>query len=338
MKTNLLLVLLILLLVACAQKQQYAISEDLKKAEVVSQQLPQETIEEVNETGQIEEKITNNKKENILNTDIVPGKGSGSFGGSKGVDNKRILEAVSNDGLFWRKTGFILSDQASSPSTLVDKEGRLRVYYMDAKNGGISLAIKDGGRWYYRKVKAASNAADPDVVLLANGSYRMYYYAAPFIPTYSQRYDVEYKVNSALSSDGINFVEEGKVYSNNVQMGNPDIFFFGSQLMMFVTKNNGLEFLKSLDGTVWNKPRSLINDCKQSSTVKIPSGYRMYCDAVIDSKPKIFSYFSANGEKWEKEVIRIELDNSLERTKIENPGVERLSDNTFVMFYVTYIN
>ena len=46
-----------------------------------------------------------------------------------------MLIAISRDGLNWSKTYRVLADQASVPDVIVDKDGYVRVYYVDYFNG-----------------------------------------------------------------------------------------------------------------------------------------------------------------------------------------------------------
>ena len=336
-----LILLLIFLVVACAQKE-YSVYREPQASQVQSQAkqpVIEEKVQVVQEKVEMVQQNVSVSKENSIESDIIPGKGSGILGKrSEGAESQRILEAVSKDGLYWRKTGFILSDQASSPGTVLDKEGRLRVYYEDAKNGGISVAIKDNNRWYYKKVYVAGSAKDPEIILLTNGSYRMYYNAAPFTLSPSERYDVEYKINSAISTDGINFYEEGKRYVENTPIENPDVFFIEGTYNMLVTIDEKIDVLKSIDGLTWGKFGISIDDCVQGSVVKGGGGFRLYCQQSIDGKKKIVSFFSGNGGKWQKENIRLEVDSPLEAISVGNPGVERMLDGTYVIYYTAYIN
>ncbi|MFN4133216.1 MAG: glycosyltransferase family 39 protein, partial [Candidatus Hadarchaeales archaeon] len=73
-------------------------------------------------------------------SDITPGSGKGTPPPGVTGDgpwNHRVLSATSSDGLTWVKDDRIISDQASVPDAIVDKEGNIRVYYVDWYNGHV---------------------------------------------------------------------------------------------------------------------------------------------------------------------------------------------------------
>ncbi|MEM3126660.1 MAG: hypothetical protein QW331_01155 [Candidatus Woesearchaeota archaeon] len=332
MGRRLFLLLFVILVIGCSKS--YEVYEAPKQTtQVQPSEQSFKKLQQENKSQHLAEEKTS------LVSDIFPGIGTGSpRRTSEGIENQRILEAISKDGIYWIKTEFVLSDQASSPSAMIDKEGRLRVYYMDSWNNGISVAIKDNGKWVYKKVKVASNAAYPEVVLLSDGNYRMYYYALLFTNTPAQKFDVKYKINSAISNDGINFVEEGESYSDNEPIGHPDFFYESNSPRMFITRDKNLDLLKSGDGRKWTKDPDFIADCTKSDTIKIPAGYRMHCEVFLDGKTKLFSYFSADGRKWKKEFVKIEPSLKIEKRMTGNPTVAILKDGSYVMYYTTYIN
>ena len=103
-------------------------------------------------------------------TYISPGKGR--HAPEEGPWNDRLLIAISDDGIKWKKLYRIISDQASVPDVIVDEEGNIRVYYVDFYNKGITLAIsKDLENWKYIKVEGIEHSwEDPSVVNLPSGS------------------------------------------------------------------------------------------------------------------------------------------------------------------------
>lgn len=335
--TRKLLLFFIFLLMAGGCTKKYEVYE-APRQQAATTTVVEEQPKEAEQQAVVEEQQKKEEKNSFLTSDISPAAGGIAGRAGTGTNNQRILEAVSKDGQYWLKTEFVLSDQASSPSAMIDKEGRLRVYYMDAWNGGISVAIKDGNNWVYKKVKVAANAADPEVILLSDGKYRMYYFASLFTPSPAQRFDVKYSIKMAESLDGINFEEKGESYSDNKPIGHPDFFYRGALPLMFVTRDKNLDLLKSDNGIKWSKDPDFISDCKKSSTIKTPRGYVAYCESFIDGKDKILSYFSADGRKWSKESVRLEPTLSIEKRMTGNPTVEILDDGSYVMFYTTYID
>jgi hypothetical protein len=129
---------------------------------------------------------------------------SGDFTACSGIDSSerervayhRILLAKSNDGLHFTRLNKVISDRASVPEVITDKDGNVRVYFIQVackeknmRNNPVVAISKDGGNtWSYKRlnIEAPSEApqckepggnpppVDPDVVLMPDGTYRLY--------------------------------------------------------------------------------------------------------------------------------------------------------------------
>lgn len=263
-------------------------------------------------------------------SDITPGsgKGTGPPGAQDGPWNHRVMGATSNDGLTWAKDDRILADQASVPDAIVDNNGDIRVYYVDWFNGHvISVALShDGDNWIYKKVTIEGEAAgsqtgispmDPDIVLLPDGRYRLYY-----------MYGGE--IRSAVSNYGINFVKEEGVrfQEGGYTWMDPDVVKIGDVWRMFVwrmvtsTTNQVISAVSS-DGISFTKENVLTTGSNISCTIPVEGGYRMY---YVDAG--IRSAFSSDGVSWSGEGLR--LDGAADPTVIKEDG-------TYKMFYKTWI-
>lgn len=262
-------------------------------------------------------------------SDITPGAGkgtppAGSQPEADGPWNHRVMSATSSDGLTWVKDNKIISDQASVPDAIVDKEGNIRVYYVDWYNGHTILVAlsHDGTSWIYKKVaieeeapgsQTAISPVDPDIVLLPDSRYRLYY-----------MYGGE--IRSAVSNYGINFVKENGVrYRQEGMLYDPDVVKMGDVWRMFVSL--GLRNLSTVsnDGLSFSRENELPFDGSVSSTIPFENGYRMY----YMRQGSIFSSFSSDGRNWVYEGLR--LDNA------GDPTVIKLQDGTYKMFYKTWI-
>lgn len=262
-------------------------------------------------------------------SDITPGSGAGTPPpGQESQDgpwNHRVMSATSSDGLTWVKDDRIIADQASVPDAILDNDGNIRVYYVDWYNNHVvSVALShDGINWIYKKAVIEGEIAgsqggispvDPDIVLLPDGRYRLYYMYAG-------------KIYSAISNYGINFVREGGVrYQQEGMLYDPDVVKMGDIWRMFVSL--GLRNLSTVsnDGLSFSRENELPFDGSVSSTIPVENGYRMYYMWQGD----IFSSFSSDGGNWVSEGLR--LDNS------GDPTVIKLPNGTYKMFYKTWIN
>ena len=259
--------------------------------------------------------------------DITPGSGAGTPPGGSTQDgpwNHRVMSATSSDGLSWVKNNIIIADQASVPDAILDSEGNIRIYYVDWYNGHvISVALShDGTNWIYKKVTIQGEVAgsqsgispvDPDIVLLPDGRYRLYYMHAG-------------KIYSAVSNYGINFVkEDGVRYQHETTVYDPDVVKIGDVWRMFVSL--GLKNLSTVsnDGLSFSRENELPFEGSVSSTIPMENGYRMY----YMRQGGIFSSFSSDGGNWVYEGLR--LDNA------GDPTVIKLPNGTYKMFYKTWI-
>jgi hypothetical protein len=265
-------------------------------------------------------------------SDITPGSGAGVSpeGSQDGPWNHRIMSATSSDGLTWVKDNRILADQASVPDAILDKEGNVRVYYVDAYNGGISVALShDGVNWIYKKVVGLSlEWVDPDVVLLSDGRYRLY---AAYMPMGGP----QDSILSAVSNDGISFTpEEGVRYEADPIM-DPYVIRMGDNWTMFVTRGSTEISTISNDGLTFTRKQELSIPASHLSTMAVENGYRIY----FRNQGVIFCGFSADGKTWENatKVLDGGPQGSLDQKGVADPSVIRLSDGTYKMFYKTWI-
>lgn len=258
-------------------------------------------------------------------SDIMPGSGKGTMPPGipphDGPWNHRIMSATSRDGLTWTKDNKIIADQSSVPDAIFDKEGNIRIYYVDWYNGHvISVALsRDGINWIYKKVtiegeapgrqQPPSGPVDPDIVLLPDGRYRLYYM-------------YEGSIYSAISNYGINFVKEPGVRfqgkPGEIWM-DPDVVKMGDIWRMFTSQRVSAI---SRDGLTFTRERELtVGD--SSCTIPVEGGYRMYYFGI-------HSAFSRDGVNWVEEGLRLD-------GRLADPAVIRLPDGIWKMFYKTWI-
>lgn len=273
-------------------------------------------------------------------SDITPGSGEGTPppGGSQPQDgpwNHRVMGATSKDGLTWEKDNKILADQASVPDVILDKEGNIRVYYVDWYNGGgISVALShDGINWIYKKVGIPMGWVDPAVVLLPDGRYRLY---ATYISS-----NPNHVILSAISNYGINFVpEEGVRYQGtNEVVTDPDVIKMGDVWRMFVSEGPSTISTISSDGLSFTREQVLPINGSVTCTIATENGYRIYFHSGEIPYLSIFCAFSADGKTWGSavQVLTGGPPGSLDQKGVGDPSVVRMPDGTYMMFYKTWI-
>lgn len=117
-----------------------------------------------------------------------------------------LYSATSTDGLNWTHDGVMLLDHASVPCAIVLKDGRVRLYYVDASTApeGTNCAEStDGGRSFRPlgckiEKKSSYKALDPSIVQLKDRRFRLY--------AFNQRGNQS--IGSFISTDGINWTQE----------------------------------------------------------------------------------------------------------------------------------
>ena len=161
---------------------------------------------------------------------------------------------------------------------------------------------------------------DPDIVLLPDGRYRLFYMYAGVI-------------YSATSNYGINFVKENGVRFQGAAgetWMDPDVIKMGSVWRMFVWKAaadaSQVISTVSSDGLSFTKESDLTTVGNISCTIPVANGYRMY---YVEAGAGICSAFSSNGVSWTGEGVRL--------SDAADPTVIRLSSGTYKMFYKTII-
>ncbi len=172
-----------------------------------------------------------------------------------GADNPRnheVYVTTSADGLNWAPAT-LLSKTASVPGVVRTSKGILWVYWVDFANlgpdsGRIGIAKStDGIAWEKMGFVQFSglgqiNAVDPDVIELADGRLRMYFYDIAVK-------DKVHPIYSAISTDGINYTLEagirfqaGNIYDPNV------IRLKDGRYRMYLNRDSDITSATSADG------------------------------------------------------------------------------------------
>jgi len=253
----------------------------------------------------------------------------------KGLQNHQVYSASSLDSLNWVLDGKLLFDTASVPDAVINKQGEIFLYFVDASDGhflSVAKSVDLGKSWEKSKVlienkQNPGDAVDPNPVLLQDGRIRLFY-LGNFITGGPMKKGGTHKIYSALSSDGINFVEEKGVRVTHIGITDPDAVRYKGGWKIFVSlpqEHTNLSY-SSIDGLKFKKDEK---DASQSgsisSTIKVPKGYRMYkCD-----RGSIASQFSTDLVNWIEEGPRL-------RGPYCDPGVIKLPDGSYKMFYKTF--
>jgi hypothetical protein len=131
---------------------------------------------------------------------------------SQGPYYHQIYRAFSSDGLTFVPENALLLDHASVPDATLRPNGEVWVYFVNGVPGkhGIWVAKSStSGAWDIVDCVRLdgsfnANAVDPDIVLLSDGRYRLFYYEGHFVGSRPPS-EGPHPIFSAISEDGLNF-------------------------------------------------------------------------------------------------------------------------------------
>jgi hypothetical protein len=231
---------------------------------------------------------------------------SDPFNDPNGPFYHKISIASSTDGLSFDKEGEILIEKASVPDAVELPDGRIFLYAVDGGNrsmSGLLVGISDdkGQTWQFGSLKIEtartqrSVGADPEIVLLSDGTFRLYYIVFNMM-TPSQT-PQDNKVMSATSTDGINFTEEEGVRFEYGNITDPDVVLINGTWYMYLSQGARLIAATSNDGFDFKYSKTIREDGSVSNTVHLDNETwrQFYCSSGIKSA------ISTDGINWEQD-------------------------------------
>lgn len=281
-------------------------------------------------------------------TEVERGEGDG------GPYEMRLLSATSEDGLTWERTNTVISEQANVPDMVITEDGTIYLYYVGGnilgKDQSMAAAVSqdNGVSWAFKKVtindaqEIGSTPGDPDILLLEDGSFRLYFTAQL---KGSDGPGIQY----AESSDGLNFSYKGQalkdpdtmtidssVYLINGEWHMNTFSDFESTVIQAKSEDEGQTFdiVKMEDVTYNGVPYFLSNPFTLSD-----GSVRMWSFQLHPSEFR--SFVTTDGLNWEDEgnvyLSYEEGKNPLEGFYIKDPAVVQLPDGSYFMVYVTRV-
>ncbi|MCU0426607.1 MAG: T9SS type A sorting domain-containing protein [Candidatus Kapabacteria bacterium] len=285
-----------------------------------------------------------------LVSDFTPPRGNAASSPSESPGYFRLLTATSTDGLTFTGTGKILTDQANVADMVIDARGRLYVYYtgwtVGTQQNVTALAIFDdrGQTWYFKYVRftglpdPSSKPADPDIILLPDGTFRMY--ATTNISSTGGKIGIIY----AESTDGITFQYKGTaaslpsgnlIDSNTFLLGDTwymcAIGIMGATHYRFTSKD-GKTFASAGEFTL---SAANTNYFGSNGYATSDGRYRMFASFLPEKNVR--SFITTNGTNWTLESgNRMTFTGTQpEELYLKDPAVTRLSDGTYFAVVTT---
>lgn len=206
----------------------------------------------------------------------------------------------------WTKGGMAIAGKFADADVVNLEKGQYRMYYgVEPEVQGNNLEIysatsPDGITWTQEEGTRKTMATFPDVVLVPEGQYRMYFQNAGVI-------------KSALSKDGLTFVDETGTRIDTV---NPDNLKF-ENVAAPTTAKIGEEYVMVYRGT--------INE-SYSTSVKTPN----------QNTQVLLWASSKDGLSWEKKGLAIDTRNATLFGLGDGPEWARWDANTMKLFFWSY--
>ncbi len=212
--------------------------------------------------------------------------------------NHRVLLATSADGLTWTAGRQTLAERASVPELFLNPEGRPTILFVDASGARESVgAIQRDPSGEWRRVQTNLREVDPNVVRLADGTYRAYVKSG-----------LDGAMSAYSSIDGLDWKPLGEVFrdARYANATDPDVFETASGWVMLVSLGARMLRCSSADGLRFTTDGTILElGGSVSDTVKVPGGWRTYfhvnADPRTGSRMRIRSAFTADGRTWQVE-------------------------------------
>ena len=246
-----------------------------------------------------------------------------------------VYTATSTNGQQFTPTGNKIADHTSVPDVIKLPSGQLVFYAVDgaqSSKSGVLLGVSDdnGKTWKLGSMQlnvGKGGVADPQITMTDSGQLRLYYTIFSGPPVSGQPAATVNKIDSAISTDGINFTQEPGDRFEYAQITDPDVIKIGATWFMYVAQGPTLLYATSTAG---NGSFSYQGVTRQrgsvSKTVALGGGkYRQfYCLNGISSS------VTSDGINWTDEGLSLVAPAG---KIICDPSPAQIGPNSWLMVY-----
>jgi hypothetical protein len=256
---------------------------------------------------------------------------------NEGPYHDRISYATSTDLLNWRDSGKIIAQHASVPDVLY-RDGKLYVYFVDvttdgyAERIGVLISADAGKTWGEREfvsIKGIGQKAgvDPSPYLLDDGRIRLFYFdIAEARKPESKGRLIKNKIYSAISDDGINFIEEEGIRLEHEGIYDPTVIKISENLWrMYVGNQDGQKVFSAIstDGLEFKYEGIAFTGGAIPDVIFEYGKYYLFTGGVNIATSEDGITFKGTGKRFDSGKLTAD------------PGVVKIGENNFFMVYKT---
>jgi hypothetical protein len=263
---------------------------------------------------------------------------------------RRINIATSTDGITYTPTGDVLTDQGNVPDAVVADDGTIFVYYIGQgvsnheEDTVVAVSEDQGKTWSYHfltflDLPNVKPPSDPDVVLLPDGTFRMFY-TCDFGPN-------ALGIRYADSTDGFTFTHKGIALRPSINVVDSTTFLIDETWTMLVLDATDAKqyVATSTDGATF----TLIGD----ATLQAPDQNMYFLSNPIPentpttllgfSNPsvnRLRTFSTSDGITWtgSDTVSMSGTQTALHGgSYLQDLSIAKISDDAYLLFYVTDI-
>lgn len=285
----------------------------------------------------------------VLESDFIPIQGkatspNGEDAATVGPFERQLKTAISYDGLTYISNDVWISAQANVPDAVITPDGDVYLYYSGWMVGdhlnttAVAISQDNGKTWTYRYVEMENygdrhHPVDPDVILLSDGTFRMYF---------TTDGDAKHTgIHYAESLDGITYnYKKGIFIPEDRSALDSTTFKIGNTWHMYALSEKGpdeLWYLTSKDGITFELSGLTsfpFNGKSYVPTNGVWVGDKFHLMLFHPTETSIVSMWTKNGSDWYPgEGVRLEPTE--DELYVKDPTIVSLPNNQKLMIYVT---
>lgn len=255
---------------------------------------------------------------------------------TEGPYRDKVSFATSTDLLNWTDSEEILAEHASVPGA-VYKEAIIYVYFVDVSRDGIPeqtgliRSVDNGQTWLPKEYVIYEGIGDkvpvdPAPFLLDDGRIRLYYFDINEERT-SDNPGRTNKIYSAVSTDGIHFVQEDGIRFSRQGIYDPDVIEVNDVWRMYVGDIDGNMVISAIssDGLNFIEEGIAYSDGAVPDVFFKDDTYYLYVAGIDIATSQDGVIFFKTPYSFQSKQGGVTAD----------PSVIELNDGTYIMFYKT---